>query len=226
MKYFFAGLLLCFCLTTQSNAANRYKNDIRSMPFIEMMVAMMSAMNRMMGIDNKHYYPGLGTLPYSPAMLPALGSGLGGFNNLPMSPADLPMNNMMNNSSGNSFQDNFPIGQNASNSASQITDFWNPNGNKTKTTVNKTAAADNTKSMNGIWQSLSGEVIAIYNNSHFIWSDGKTRNLAGRLLIRGNNMIAYFSTTQKKLYFQFYKEPGQFIVRDQNSRIYTFKRLH
>lgn len=204
------------------------------MPFIEMMVAMMSAMNRMMGIDNKHYYPGLGVLPYSPAMMPALGSGLGGFNNLPMSPANFPMNNMMSNNSSNkygnvplnSFQDNFPIGQNASNIGSPMADFWNPNDSSIKTTLNKSSTAGTINSMNGIWQALSGEVIAIYNNNHFIWSDGKKRNLTGRLLIRGNTMIAYFSSTQKKLYFQFYKEPGQFIVRDQNSRIYTFKRLH
>jgi len=219
LRYFSASLILCFCLVTSSIAGNNYNNDFRSMPFIEMMVSMMKVMNDMMN-NNSSYVPGLGVLPYSPGMtmMPDITNGLNGFNNLPMSPANsIPMNNLMMNGQTKSFSDHFQAGQNSQN-INTSSDFWNPK----KTSQNTYQE----KSVNGIWQSLSGDVIAIYKNSYFIWTDGKNRKLAGRLLIKGNNLIAYFPDSGKKLYFQFYKEAGQFIVRDKTSRIYTFKRLH
>ena len=208
-RLFCASVLLSFCLSTQSIA----NSDFRSMPFMEMMVAMMKVMNHMMG--NNNYVPGLGTLPYSPGMtmLP-MASSLGGLNNFPMSPTGFPVNN---------FSDPFQTGQNALN-LNNTTDFWNPKQfNQNSSNMMKNSYEPNT--VNGIWQSLSGDVLAIYKNSYFLWTDGK-RKLAGRLLFKGNNLVAYFPPSRKKLYFQFYKEQGQFVVRDKSSRIYTFKRLH
>ncbi|MCU7834174.1 MAG: hypothetical protein KZQ83_02885 [gamma proteobacterium symbiont of Taylorina sp.] len=233
LRLLFACLLLCFCLVKPSIAGNNYNNhDFRSMPFIEMMVSMMKAMNDMMNNNNSNYVPGLGSLPYSPgmAMVPGMANGLGGFNNLPMSPAGtIPLNNLMTNGQTNFLSDNFQTGQNSQN-INNVSDFWNPKQlvNNTSSTSNSVFSNNTYKanSINGIWQSLSGDVIAIYKNSYFIWTDGKNRKLAGRLLIKGNNLVAYFPDSKKKLYFQFYKEVGQFIVRDQTSRIYTFKRLH
>lgn len=192
------------------------------MPFIEMMVAMMKAMNNM--VDGNNSFNRFNSLPYSPAFMPGMGGipGYSGFNNLPMSPAGfnaLPLNNL------NSFQNGFKTGQNSTQlntSASQSgNNFWDPDS----THFNSVEMLEN-DSLNGIWQSSSGDVIAIYNNNRFLWSDGGARNLAGQLAIKGNKMIAYIPAKKVTLYFQFYKEPGQFIVRDPNSRIYTFKRIH
>ena len=237
IRYFCASMILCGCLIKPLFAANNFgNNDFRSMPFIEMMVAMMKVMNQMMGNNNNNYVPGLGALPYSPGMtmLPGIASGLGGFNNFPMSPTNgIPMSNFMSNGQNSGLSDNFQTGKNAQN-FNTMNDFWNPQ----KSTQNNSKASNfpgsnsmgynkyNPNSVNGIWQSLSGDVLAIYNNSYFMWTDGKTRKLVGRLFIKGNNLVAYFPVTKKKLFFQFYKESGQFIVRDQTSRIYTFKRLH
>lgn len=219
------SFLLCSCLITQSVVAAPY-NDMRAMPFVEMMVTMMKIMNAMMGGSNN--FSGLNHLPYSPAFIPGMGmgNGLGGFNNLPRSPAGfnaLPLNN-----TANLLQDGFPAGQNANtfnNPGSMLGhNFWRPD--KYGQTYAQTSVLGNNTSLNGIWQALSGDVIAIYHNNRFIWTDGNARNLAGHLVIKGNTMAAYIPANNITLKFQFYREPGQFVVRDQTSRIYTFKRIH
>lgn len=223
-RAFLTSLILSFCLITQPAAANRY-NDIRDIPFIEMMVTMMKFMNSMMGVgDDDNYFPGLNTFPYSPAFMPGMNNfnnGLGGFNNLPMSPAGfnaLPLNSM--STAANSWQDSFETGQDSGNTNSRSNNFWDPANSAQKT------VSINHQSINGIWQALSGDVIAIYKNNRFIWSDGNARNLAGQLAIKGNYLIAYIPASKTTLKFQFFMEPGQFIVRDQSSRVYTFKRIH
>ena len=226
MKHLTASFLLCFCLVGQSTAGNPYYNDSdwRSLPFIEMMVTMMKIMNDIMDGNKSNYYPGINTFPYSPAFMPGTGmySGLNNFNTFPMSPGGMG-NFPTNQFTANRLPDSFPTGQNASNTSSGS--FWDPDTpeQQPQTTV-KTSV--NSNSLNGIWQALSGDVIAIYNNDRFIWSDGNAKNLAGRLAIKGNQLYAYIPASKVTIQFQFYREPGQFIVRDKNSRIYTFKRLH
>jgi len=186
------------------------------MPFIEMMVTMMKVMNQILGGNNS--FTGMNTLPYSPAFMPGMmGSGLGGYPMLPMSPGGmnaLPLNNMVN-----PVVDSFHPGQGSSN-------FWDPNSTTATKGFYQGTQPIKQDSMNGIWQALTGDVIAIYNNNKFIWSDGGSQNLAGQLSIKGNNLIAYVPSKKTTLYFQFYREPGQFIVRDQKARVYTFKRIH
>ncbi len=240
LKHLLVSLFLCFCLITQSVAARQYNNDWRSMPFIQMMVAMMKAMNNVLGGSNS--FAGMSALPYSPAFMPGMTSGmnsLGGFNNLPMSPAgmnSLPFNSLPFNSLPaystvspmlNSFQTGqnttSPFGSNISGSSSgqSSSNFWDPDSQNVSS-----AAKIGNSTLNGIWQALSGDVIAIYNNNRFLWSDGRAKNLAGHLAIKGNHMIAYIPAKNITLYFQFYMEPNQFVVRDQSARMYTFKRIH
>ena len=229
MKHLFISLLLCFCLITPSVAAKHYNNDWRSMPFVEMMVTMMKVMNQILGGNNSFS----GINPYSPVFMPGMVNGMNGlsaFNNLPMAPGG--MNSLPFNSLTNPLLNSFQTGQNASpfgsntsgssqNSASGS--FWDPDAQNQN--VSSIAKIDNS-SLNGIWQASTGDVIAIYNNNRFLWSDGGARNIAGHLAIKGNNLIAYVPAKNTTLYFQFYMQPGQFIVRDQNARTYTFKRIH
>lgn len=225
LKKLVASLLLCICLITQATASNRYydNSDWRDLPFVEMMAAMMRAMNNMLGINDDHYFPGMYSFPYSPAFFPGTGlnNPMTGFTNFPMSSTgfgNLPGSNYINK-----VPENFQTGQNARNNMTN--NFWDPNSKTLKSSsVNKTSARNN--SLNGIWQALSGDVIAIYKDNYFIWSDGSSRNLSGRLLIKGNILYAYIPASKTTLQFEFYFEPGQFIVRDKSTRIYTFKRLH
>jgi len=182
------------------------------MPFIQMMIAMMNFMDTFMN-GNKYYHPGMnywGTMPYS--SFP--GSSFTNFANYPMSP-------LMNGQ--------FPLNK---------TNFW-PNGSKPESSLindkdnnhqedgsDNKLAQTNDNNLNGIWQALSGDVIAIYNNNRFIWSDGNSRNLAGRLIIRGKMFFAYIPAKKITLQFEYYREPGQFVVRDKNGQIYTFKRIY
>ena len=231
MKHLLVSLFLCFCLITQSAAARQYDNDWRSMPFIQMMVAMMKAMNNVLGGGNS--FSGMSALPYSPAFVPGMANGMnsmGGFNNLPMSPAG--MNLLPFNSTANPLLDSFQTGQNTAPFGSNISgsapghsssNFWDPDSQNISSS---SAATTGNNSLNGIWQALSGDVIAIYNNNRFLWSDGRAKNLAGHLAVKGNNMIAYIPAKNITLYFQFYREANQFVVRDKSSRIYTFKRIH
>lgn len=229
MKHLFASFLLCFCLSTQSTAGNPYdNNDWRSLPFIQMMAAMMKAMNNVLGVGDGNSFNGFNSLPYSPAFAPGMG-GIPGFSplsSLPMSPAGFNALPLSSANTLNPFQNSFQTGQNSSQfdntSGSQsVNNFWNPDS-----TYSAPVQQTENNSINGIWQALSGDVIAIYRNNRFLWSDGGARNLAGHLAIKGNVLIAYIPAKKVTLYFQFYKEAGQFIVRDQNSRIYTFKKIH
>jgi len=189
------------------------------MPFIQIMAAMMKAMNNIVGGNDS--FSNFNSLPYSPAFFPIAGAvpGLNSFSNLPMSPAgfnQFPMNNY-----SGALGDTFKTGENQKNA-----NFWDINNNNSFQLPTPTAQVRINDGINGIWQSLSGDVMAIYKNNRFLWSDGKARNLAGYLMIKDNKMIAYIPAKKATLYFQFYKEAGQFIVRDTRARIYTFKRLY
>ncbi len=228
MKHLISSLLLCFVLISQSLAGSYYKNnDWRDLPFVEMMAAMIRAMNDIMGGGGNNYYSSLYGMPYSPGFMPGMGNSLYGMNNFPMT-SNLPVNNFTN-----SFSDNFPTGQNTSSSNYNNTynskgNFWDLNSKNTASGTPQTGnyQQQNSNNMNGIWQSQTGNVIAIYNNNRFIWSDGNTRNIAGRLLVKNNILYAYIPAHKTTLQFQFYREPNKFIVKDRNARVYIFKRIH
>ncbi len=186
-----------------------------------MMATMMKVMNQMLGSNN---FAGMNSMPYSPTMMPGMGYGLSnGMNGLypltafPMSPGGLNTRSLKN--AGSRF--------NPATTSNSGSNFWDPDA---KPADASTMMVDNytfnENSMNGIWQSQSGDVIAIYNDNRFLWSDGGAKNLAGQLAIEGNKMIAYIPAKKITLYFQFYREPGQFVVRDRKSRTYNFKRIH
>jgi len=199
------------------------------MPFIEMMVTMMRIMNQIMG--GSQNFSHLNSWPYSAAFMPGLGGmgmpggmgGMNGFNSLPLNA--MPLANSMGNST-NPWQDSFQAGQNAGYFNENPADnFWDPDDQATQSRQDDYQLVNNT-SLNGIWQALSGEVLAIYHNNRFMWSDGNSRNISGQLVIKGNTMIAYIPASKTTMSFQFYKTSGRFIVRDQSSRTYTFKRIH
>ncbi len=188
------------------------------MPFIEMMVTMMKIMNQMLGGSNS--LGGLNTLPYSPAFMPGMTNGMAGLsalNSFPMSPTGM---NSLPLTGVSPMMNNFQTGQSGSNT-NNSNNFWNPDTQS----VSSVGRATN-NGLNGIWQTLSGDVIAVYNDNRFLWSDGGSRNLSGHLSVKGNKMIAYVPSKNITMSFQFYMEPGQFVVRDQSGRIYTFKRIH
>ncbi len=81
-------------------------------------------------------------------------------------------------------------------------------------------------SINGIWQALSGDIIAIYFNSNFIWTDGKKRHLAGSLVVKGNQLSAFIPANNKVLNFQFYRQNNKFAVKDSSGQIHIFSRIH
>ena len=230
MKRLVASLLLCTSLISQTHAGNRYydNSDWRDLPCVEMMATMMRIMNDIMGLDNDNYFPGYYNLPYSPAYFPPAGlNSFYGYGNLPMSPDAISPGAMQTPSFPdvpNRLPDSFQTGQNATDETKGS--FWDPNSKPQKHNPLTRKTSVSVASLNGIWEALSGDVIAIYKNDHFIWSDGKSRNLAGRLAIKGKILYAYIPARNVTLQFQFYLEPGQFIVQDKSSRVYTFKRLH
>ncbi len=226
LKRLISTLLLCFVLISQSLAGSYYnKNDWRNLPFVEMMAAMIRAMNDIMGGGGNNYSPGLYGMPYSPAFMPGMGNNLYGMNNFPMA-SSFPANNF-----SNGLNDNFQTGQNTGNnnySNSNSSSFWDLNNNNSSVNNKQTGVYNNIQNnnMNGIWQSQTGNVMAIYNNNRFIWSDGNKRNIAGRLLIKNNILYAYVPAKKTTLQFQFYREPNKFIVKDNNSRVYTFTKIY
>lgn len=220
MKFFLASIVLCLCLTTQPASAARYydNSEWKDFPFIEMMAAMMRIMNDMMsGGSSNYYYPGLGMLPYA--------SGMG---NLPMSPtgmSGMPFYNNPWNSNPllQNWQNGLMPGSDVLNSGLK-NNLWN-SGNRLNGNA-KTLQNYSSSGMNGIWQALSGDVLVIYHNNHFIWSDGNKRNLAGRLVIQGNQLIAYIPASNTTLNFQFYRDNNKFIVKDKSSQTYTFTKIY
>ena len=218
LKRFIIILMLCLMPVHAVQSGTAYNNAgyLRALPFIQMMIVMMDFMDKFMG-GNKHYYPGMnywGSNPY--AMMP--GSTLSNYAGYPMSP--------------------FNSGQNLLNNNNFLTHGLKPQSSSKNTNTNNSQAADSDYdndndisqdtdySLNGIWQAMSGDVLAIYNNNRFIWSDGNNRHLAGQIIIRGNLFYAYIPAKNTTLKFEFYWEANQFVVRDQSARIYTFKRIH
>jgi len=217
-------LTLCICLISPLSAANNFNNNNwQSTPFVQMMLSMMKAMNKVLG--SNYSYSELNHLPYSPGTIYGV-NGVDAFNHLPMSPIGVnsaPIYSDVNSwSSAFSNEPAFDRVEEPSSWGDASGDnFWAPAIYKTKNTKNI-----KTGSLNGIWQTLKGEVFVIYNNKNFIWSDGGARHIAGQISITGNNLLTYVPAKKKTLYFKFYREPGQFVVQDSNAKIYTFKRVH
>jgi len=185
-----------------STSANSFYNG-NNMPMIKMMSLMMEIMSRMMlGGSSNNHYP---SFPVSPLSMTGL----------PMSPVN-PMTSMYggNNTFNPNFNNNPWLNSAANNFAQQNTNTTN------------TAVMPINNSMNGIWQALSGDVIAIYYNSKFIWTNGKERHLAGSLVIKNDLLTAYIPSNSKVIKFTFYREGNKFAVKDSSGQIHIFTRIH
>ena len=69
--------------------------------------------------------------------------------------------------------------------------------------------------------------MAIYFDTNFIWTDGKTRHLVGKLAVKNNSQLTIIlSASQKVLNFKFYRENNQFAVKDAQGQMYIFKRIY
>ncbi|MFK5894708.1 MAG: hypothetical protein QM504_15925 [Pseudomonadota bacterium] len=203
-------LLVTTAMLFSTSANSFYNSD--NMPMIKMMSLMMEMMGRMMMGGGSNNFS---SFPLSPSMgAPAMG----GF---PMSPIN-PMSSLYGSN----------IASNAANpwlNRSSNT-FTQQNPNLVQSSVfAQTSPFNNAKkddSMNGIWQALSGDVIAIYYNSNFIWTNGKDKHLAGSLIIKGSQLSAYIATKNKVINFQFYRENNKFAVKDGTGQIHIFTRIH
>lgn len=165
---------------------------------IKMMSLMMELMTHMMlGGSSNNNYP---SFPVSPLAMTGL----------PMSPIN-PMASV--------YGSNPNINQGTNNNP-----WLNIPANTLPQTQANTSIANN--SMNGIWQALSGDIIAIYYNSKFIWTNEKERHLAGSMVIKDSQLTAYISSTKKVIQFKFYREGNKFAVKDNSGQIHIFTRIH
>ena len=83
-----------------------------------------------------------------------------------------------------------------------------------------------TQNLNGIWQAMSGDIMAIYNNNRFIWSDGKKRHLAGSFVITNQQMLVYINGQNQVVIFTFARQNNQFIVRDSKGTTHVFSKIY
>jgi hypothetical protein len=111
-------------------------------------------------------------------------------------------------------------------STNQNNPWQNKSTNLTKNNFANATTMPVNNSMNGIWQALSGDIIAIYYNSKFIWTNGKERHLAGSLVIKESQLTAYISSTKKVIQFTFYRQGNKFAVKDKSGQIHIFTRIH
>jgi len=202
-----------------SNTANSYYNSNSNIPVVDMMLTMMDMMARVMRGDRLNKFSGF---PYSP-------NPYGG---LPMSPAYLygsPFNSFSpwsKFSSSNPFEHNPIKDVSPDNDENEKTSFFGTNLDKVWESMEGNIPGLNNSIMNGIWQAMSGDIIAIYKDNYFIWTDGNRRHLAGSIMIKGKQMVAYIPANKRYLRFQFYREDNKFAVRDTNGQIYLFKKIH
>jgi hypothetical protein len=193
-----------------STSANSFYNG-NNMPMIKMMSVMMELMSHMMlGGSSNNNYP---VYPISPV------SGMTAF---PMSPANPLASVYGNNTAINSAINSNPW----LNAAATENSFSAKNVQQQNTNTNTNTTQSSNNTMNGIWQALSGDVIAIYYNSKFIWTNGKERHLAGSLVIKDSQLTAYISSNKKVIKFKFYREGNKFAVKDNSGQIYIFTRIH
>ncbi len=175
-----------------------------------MMSLMMEMMGRMMlGGRSNNYFS---SLPVSPPL------AMGGY---PMSPA-YPMTSLYNNP-GNNNPDPW-----LNNYANQFTRQYlnDPYSTSGYTPATRNNRPDYYNSMNGIWQALSGDILVIFYNTHFIWSNGNERYLSGSLIINGANLSVYIPKNNNILNFKFYRENNKFAVKDSKEQIHVFTRIH
>lgn len=199
------SLLLIIVISTFSTSAKSFYTA-ESAPMIKMMTLMMEMMTRLMlGGGSSSMGSGFGSLPSS--TMP--------YSMLPMSPllsqgAMSGMNPLSNYSQFNPFLQ--------AQQAKQLENKLLAN--------NSNVLKNKSTSMNGIWQALSGDIMAIYHDTNFIWSDGKTRHLVGKLAIKNDKLTVVLSASQKIVTFKFYRENNQFAVKDKSGQMFVFKRIY
>lgn len=187
---------------------------------VKMMALMMEMMSRMMlggSFGDKSYPYPYSSMPYTP------------FSAYPMSPTS-PYNNFlfspytssalmpsMGPFSADKMQQYSPFQQaiTAKNLEDQLLTQNNP------FSINA-----NSQSLNGIWKSRTGDIIAIYSANEFIWSNGKERYLGGKLSINGSQLSFHIRSKNSILNFQFYREKDNFAIKSEQGHLYVFKRIY
>jgi len=204
--------LLCLTMVFFSAPVNSYYTSGSSDPMIKMMSIMLEMMSRLM--MGNSWNTASSMFPYS--AMPV--------NNFPMSPAS-PFTAMSGLYDPSSFTN---LTQNPALSGfSQLNPLQQAITAKSleEKLLNQKNNAQG-QSMNGIWQAMSGDIMAIYYDNQFIWTDGKSRHLAGKLMFKQDQLSIYVNATKTLMNFQFYRENDNFAVKDSQGQLYVFKRIY
>jgi hypothetical protein len=80
--------------------------------------------------------------------------------------------------------------------------------------------------MNGIWQGLGGDLIAIYGN-RFLWTDQYQRSLSGQMEIRGEYLWMRISGNNAVYVFRIQQTgDGGFTAASRSGQVMRFRRLY
>ncbi|RDH84932.1 MAG: hypothetical protein DIZ80_05570 [endosymbiont of Galathealinum brachiosum] len=215
MKAFLSVLLisLCLCLPVQANT--KYYQYNGDMPFIEMMLNMMSTM---------------GMIDKVPPYLLAYGQ----YYNNPYPDSGLYMNNAHANQ--------LPMQQ--ANSSPLMVQDANPNlkqeikqeimeemmqgqshpDTNQQVCLNGGCQSFNPVQLNGVWMSRQGEMLGI-KNQQFLWSDGQSRYLTGLIKIQQNAFALKVNGNGLIMSYQYRFNNNRLQTRDSKGIVRDFIRV-
>jgi len=223
---FIVGFLF---LMPHGHARAAVYQDYGSMPLVQMMLTMMDLMGMLNRVPAYGGYGGVpgysplysatapfagpGMTPYGSGLSP-YGSGLGypgGFGN--------PWQSMGNYSGPSNYTLPGPKPEQDESwgmGAQTLTNPWEPLPTATRSNFG----------MNGIWQGLGGDLIAIYGN-RFLWTDQYQRSLSGQMEIRGEYLWMRISGNKAVYVFRIQQTgDGGFTAASRGGHVMRFRRLY
>ena len=78
--------------------------------------------------------------------------------------------------------------------------------------------------LNGLWVAENGEMLGIKNHK-FLWNDGDQQYLTGELQVKNGLMITYLDKANTQIRYKFKINNNKLMMKDQNGLVKQFKRV-
>ena len=78
--------------------------------------------------------------------------------------------------------------------------------------------------LNGLWVAENGEMLGIKNHK-FLWNDGDQQYLTGKLQVKNGVMVTYLDQVNTRIKYKLKIKNNKLMMKDQNGLVKRFKRV-
>lgn len=84
---------------------------------------------------------------------------------------------------------------------------------------------NNVRVLNGLWVANNGEMLGVKDHK-FLWNDGSQNYLTGNLQVNKNTMVTYIDGMNQSIPYQYSLKRNQLRLKDRNNIVKVFRRVN